>query len=91
MKSHKPFWHAIARISGLAGGAHRKPAAGTARARAARGILVLALALGGVGTAAMMSLGHGAAGHPQASAHHQAGRRTLSAAAAPPNSRPWMY
>jgi len=73
------------------------------RARAARGILVLALALAGLGAAAP-SLWHGSAGHsrasahhPAASAHHPAVRRAFSAGAGSAtfgvqaNRMPWMY
>ena len=47
-------------------GAHRRTSSRTVRARVVRGILALALALGGTGAVVAASLGHGGAAQP----HH---------------------
>ena len=62
--------------------------------RAARGILILAVVLGSLGTDATVSSGYGSAGH--ASAHQPAGNIRLAASAYPIGSGhmtniPWMY
>ena len=56
--------------------------------RTARGILILALALGGLGAGAVASPGHGA-GH--AISHQPAGTTRLTASASLTPDRPWMY
>jgi len=52
--------------SGTVSGAHRRTSSRTVRARVVRGILALAVALGGVGAVTAATLGHASAGH----AHH---------------------
>lgn len=75
MNSHRSFLHVTMRTSGSAGGAHRIPSTGAVRAWAMRGIVVLALVLGGLGAAASASPGHGSTtSHVQSSP-----------------LRPWMY
>lgn len=93
MKTHRWLRHVIMRISGSVGSAPREPSTRTVRACARRGILVLALVLGGFGAAAP---GHGSAGHVQASAHQLADNLALSADAGSISSGhtirlPWMY
>ena len=92
MKAHKSLWHVIMRTSGWAGSAPREPSTGTVRAWARRGILVLALVLGGLAAAAS---GHGSAGNVKASAHQPAHNLALSADASSISSGhtrlPWMY
>jgi uracil DNA glycosylase len=93
MKTHRWLRHVILRINGSVGSAPREPSTGTVRAWARRGILVLALVLGGLGTAAS---GHASAGHVQASAHQPAANLALSAGAGSISSGhtsrlPWMY
>jgi hypothetical protein len=96
MKTHRRLWHVIMRTSGSVGSASREPSTRTVRARATRGILVLALVLGGLGAAASALPGHVSTGHVQASAHQPADSLALSAAAASISSGqtirlPWMY
>jgi hypothetical protein len=96
MKTHRWLWHVIMRTGGSVGSALREPSTGTVRAWAARGIVVLALVLGGLGAAASASPGHGSAGHFQASAHQPADSPALSAAADSKGSGhikrlPWMF
>jgi len=67
MKSRSSLWNGTS-TSGPAGGAHRRLSAHrrsprSARARAMRGILVLALALGCLGGLAVASMGHAGSGH----------------------------
>ena len=67
MKSRSSLWNGTS-TSGLAGGAHRRLSAHrrsprSARARAMRGILILALALGTLGGLAVASMGHASSGH----------------------------
>lgn len=72
----------------FADGARPLATKGRARTRAARGLIVLALVLGGLGGAALGSLGHGSPGHlghSPASAHARA--VTLSSG----SNHPWMY
>ena len=60
--------------------------------RAARGILILALVLGGLGAEAAATSGHGAGDH--ASAHHTAGNLRPGASAyltSSGHTNPWMY
>jgi hypothetical protein len=68
MKAQRSLWRVIIRTGGSAGGAHRAPPAGRLRARATLGILVLALMLGSIGTAALTLTAHGSAGHAHVSA-----------------------
>ena len=80
MKSRISLWNDTS-TSGPAGGAHRRLSAHrrsprSARARAMRGILILALVLGSLGGLAVASLGHAGGGH-----NH--GRVSLS--------HPWMW
>jgi hypothetical protein len=85
MKTHRSSLHAIMRTGGSVGGIHRAPSKRTVRARAARGILVLALMLGGLGAAVLALPGHGSAGQVHVSVHQPADSHTLSMA-----FRPWM-
>ncbi len=67
MKSRSSLWNGTS-TSGPAGGAHRRLSAHrrsprSARARAMRGILVLAFALGSLGALAVASMGHTGGGH----------------------------
>lgn len=59
------------RTIGSVRSARREPSMGTARSRAARGILVLALVVGGLGAAALAQ-GHGGGGHIRASGYQSA-------------------
>jgi hypothetical protein len=80
MKTRQWLLHARTRAGGSARGAHSKPATGTARVWAMRGILLMVLVLGGLSAAAALS-GHHAAGH--------AGGRLVSFAHIP--QIPWMF
>ena len=101
MQTYGSLWHAIMRTGGPAGSARREPSTGTVRARAARGILVLALGLGSLGlgslaAAAPASAGTGSASGVRASAGQPADSLTLSAGAGSMSScnigsMPWMY
>ena len=67
MKSRSSLWNGTS-TSGPAGGAHRRLSAHrrsprSARARAMRGILILALVLGSLGGLAVASMGHAGGGH----------------------------
>ena len=67
MKSRRSLWNGTS-TSGPASGAHRRLSAHrtsprSARARAMRGILVLAFALGSLGGLAAASMGHTGGGH----------------------------
>ena len=94
MKTHRRILHVAipARtvpVEGSTGSAEADPLV-----RAARGILILAVILGSLGTDAMVSSGYGSAGH--ASAHQQAATVRLAASAHPIGSghsamSPWMY
>ena len=80
MKSRSSLWNGTS-TSGPAGGAHRRLSAHrrsprSARARAMRGILILALVLGSLGGLAVASMGHAGGGH-----NH--GRAAIS--------HPWMW
>ncbi len=95
METHRALWHVKPTGRSLAS-ARREPSTGTARARAAQGILVPALVLASLGAAAPASPGHGSAGHVHASAHQPADSLALSAGAdsmtsCTTHSRPWMY
>jgi hypothetical protein len=57
--------------------------------RTTRGILILALLLGGLGAEATELSGHGSAGH--ASAHQLAGKIRLTASTSHISNRPWIY
>ena len=69
MKTHGPLQNVTGVTGGSAPGAHRKPPARTARTQTARRILVSALAAASVGSAAAMTLGHGAGAHAPVSTH----------------------
>ena len=90
MKTHRWLPHAVMPAVRCAPGQH---STGTARASAARGILILAL-VPGIGAVAAASSVHGGAGH--ADAHQPAGNIRLAASANTISSghlsnRPWMY
>ncbi len=96
MKTHRSLWHVIMRAGGPVGSARHEPPRGTVRARATRGILVLALMLGSLGAAGLALPGHGSAGQAHAGVHQPAGGLILSAGAYSTSSysayyRPWMY
>ena len=90
MKTLRSRWHSTptSRLAGpcSADGARPLATKGQVRARAARGITVLALVLGGLGGAALGSLGHSGPGHSPANAHAV----TLSSGGDGINN-PWMY
>jgi hypothetical protein len=95
MKTHRWLWHVIMRTSRSVGSAPSEPSTGTVRAWT-RGILILALVLGGLGAAASASPGHGSTGHVQASANQPADSLALSTDAESIDSghtgiSPWMY
>jgi hypothetical protein len=97
MKTHRSLLHVIMRVGGSVSSARRETSTGTVRARAARGILVLALALvlGSLGAAASASPGHGSAGQVHASAYQSAASLALPAAGTVRSGRtgrrPWMW
>jgi hypothetical protein len=86
MKTHRSSWLAIMQTGGSVGGVHRAPSKRTVRARATRGILVLALMLGSLGAAVLALPGHGSAGQAHASVYHPAHSVVLSG-----YYRPWIY
>ncbi len=95
MKTQRSLWHVIMRTCGLRS-ARREPSTGTVRVRATRGILVLALALGGLGAAVVALPGHGGTGRVPASSHHPADSPAASTGANSTTAfymapRPWMY
>lgn len=96
MQAHRSLWHVIMRTAGSVRSARRECSMGMARSRATRGILVLALVLGGLGAAALAQW-HGVAGHVGASAHPPADSLALPAGADVMGSSvigrglPWMY
>ena len=63
MKSHKWLSHAITRVSRPVRNTPGKPSTGRARVWATRGILVMALVLGGVGAVVAALSSHGSVGH----------------------------
>lgn len=79
MANHGSLRQVTTQTGGPVGGAHRKPSAGTDRAWAVRGILVSALVLISLGSAAAALPDHGTACRTPASAQQQAGARTLGA------------
>jgi hypothetical protein len=76
MNSHRFLSRVIQRTSGSAGSSSRAPSARTVRTWATRGIVALALVLGGLGAAMSVSPGHASHAHVHASAPHRL---------------PWMY
>ena len=89
MKTHRWILHDVmptrtVPVQGLAGALRTGPPI-----RTARGILILALALGGLGADAAVSSGHGSADH--ASSHQPEGNIHLVASASPTAIRPWIY
>jgi hypothetical protein len=70
----------------LGGGRHARPAR-PVRGRAARGVLTLALMLGGLGATALAA-GHGSASHVYAHADAPTSSTVHSSNVA---ARPWMY
>jgi len=88
MKTHKRILHVVipARtvpVEGLTGPPEADPLV-----RTARGILILAVILGSLGTDAAVSSGYGSAGH--ASAHQQAASAHPIGSGHIANT-PWMY
>lgn len=88
MKAHRQILHDVipsqtVPVEGLAGALRTGPPI-----RMARGILILALALGGLGVGAAASSGHGSADH--ASSHQPAGNIHLAASTLAA-SKPWIY
>ena len=80
---------------GSAGGAHRGPSAGISRIWMVRGILALALSLGGLAAATLALPGHVSAGHARVTVHQRthaparpAGVHLTVTKAIP---KPWMY
>jgi len=63
VKNHEWLLHALRRASGSARGAPDKSSTGTARVRATRGILIMALVLGSLGAVAAALSSHGNVGH----------------------------
>jgi hypothetical protein len=95
MKNHRSLRHSIMPGGGSAAGAHRSPSAGIARLRVMRGILVLALTLGGVAAVALAWPGQVSAGHARVAVQQRAhgparpaGLHLMVSKSAP---RPWMY
>jgi hypothetical protein len=85
MKTQRSLRHVIMRCGASAySGRHELPA-GTARARVMRGVLVLTLALGGLGAATPALSAHNSAGPARA---HSAGHAAMDSIIM---SRPWMY
>src|SRR6266851_4844583 len=62
MKNHRSLRHIIMQAGGSAGGAHRGPSAGNSRIWMMRGILVLALGLGGLAATVLALPAHVSAG-----------------------------
>jgi hypothetical protein len=97
MKTYRSLWHVIMRTVGSVSSALRESSMGTARSRATRGILVLALLLGGLGAATLAMQAHGGAGHVHASAGKPADSRALPAGSDLMRSSviarglPWMW
>jgi hypothetical protein len=97
MSTHRRLGHVSRPAGGPVGGAHRAPSTWTVRAWPTRGILAVALALGGLGgAAAAASPGHRSAGHVHAIAHQSAGSPALPADAGSTSvghiyKLPWMY
>jgi len=97
MKTHRRILHVAIPARTIPVEALRGALGSDPMVRAARGILVLALvlgSLGSLGTDATASAGHGSADH--ASAHQPAGNIRLAASAYPIGSGhmpdiPWMY
>lgn len=96
MKTYRSLWHVIMRTVGSVSSARRESSMGTARSRATRGILVLALLLGGLGAATLAMQAHGGAGH-HASADKPADSHALPAGSDLMRSSvigrglPWMW
>lgn len=74
-----------------AGGAHRAPSAGIVRRRVTGGILVLGLALGGLGAAALALPGHASGTPGQASAHQRVNSHAHHVALHKTAPKAWMY
>ena len=79
MKTHRPLRYVISRASGAAGVARREAPAGTARAQAARGILVPALVLASLGAVVAAWPDHHIGSHVQAGTRQAAGSHALVA------------
>jgi hypothetical protein len=97
MKTYRSLWHVIMRTVGSVRSARRDSSMGTARSRGTRGILVLALVLGGLGAAVLASQARSGAGPVHASAHQPADSRALPAGTGIISSAvigrrlPWMW
>jgi len=92
MKTGRSLRHLSMRDGARASGRRRHRSAGTVTAGAARLLLVPAIALVGLGTAAAASPGHGVSGRPVASARGSVSRPCAAGATvtrAP--AMPWMY
>jgi hypothetical protein len=74
-----------------AGGTHRAPSAGIVRRRAMGGILVLGLALSGLGAAVLALPGHAGGSSGQASAHQRVNSHAHHVALNKTAPRAWMY
>jgi len=89
MKTHRRILHDVmptrtVPVQSLAGALRAGPPSWTAR-----GMLILALALGGLGAGTAVSSGHGSADH--ASSYQPEGNIHLVASASPTAIRPWIY
>ena len=95
MKNHTSLRHMKVRGRRTAGGAHRVPSARIAPTWALRGILVLAVTLGGLGAVALAWPGHVSAGHGQVSSqprgHSRAHPGGLHLMVTKVKPKPFMY
>jgi hypothetical protein len=93
MHSHRSLQHAPVRAAGLVGIARGRHAAAPERTRKARGIIVLAVASGSLGVAAVSSV-HGISG-PSAPHPASGGATAAATLSVSPHflisNRPWMY
>jgi hypothetical protein len=89
MQTYLSLWHVTTRTGGPAGSARRRPSTGSVRARAKRGVLVLALLLGSLFVAAAVSSAHGSAGHVHVSAALSVSVGSVGSYSNGAN--PWMY
>jgi hypothetical protein len=95
MTNHSSLRHIKTQGGRTAAGAHRVPSAGIAHTWAVRGILVLAVTLGGLGAVALAWPGHVNAGHAQVSSqqrgHSPARPGGLHLMVSKAKPKPFMY
>ncbi len=87
MKNHSLLRHSIMQAAGV----HRAPSAGIVRRRVIGGILVLGLALCGIGAAVLALPGHVSGSPSQASTHQRVNSHAHHVALHKTTPKAWMF